>query len=86
MGKIHLLVAVAAGALVLGLNSARAADIEPGEDYGPLKTPPAPQSEEHPLFHFAQLTGGYPMAFTNPFVLDLDGNGRFDAPRVQEAP
>ncbi len=26
---------------------------------------------------------GYPMAFTNPFVLDLNGNGQFDAPALQ---
>jgi hypothetical protein len=28
------------------------------------------------------VTGGYPMSFTNPFILDRNGNGRFDAPGV----
>jgi len=58
-------------------------DIAPGAKYGPLRTPPPPSSEGDPLFHFAQVvTGGYPMAFTNPFLLDRNGNGRFDAPGV----
>ena len=49
---------------------------------GPLKNAPAPKVEGDPLFHFSRVvTDGYPMAFTNPFVLDRDGNGRFDAPR-----
>jgi hypothetical protein len=58
-------------------------DIAQGSKYGPLRTPPPPSSEADPLFHFAQVvTGGYPMAFTNPFLLDRNGNGRFDAPGV----
>lgn len=56
-------------------------DIEKDSDYGPLRTPAPPTSEADPLFHFSQVvTGGYPMAFTNPFILDRNGNGRFDAP------
>ncbi|HEX8437095.1 CehA/McbA family metallohydrolase [Archangium sp.] len=58
-------------------------DIAKGASYGPLKTPTPPSSEADPVFHFAQVvTGGYPMAFTNPFLLDRNGNGRFDAPGV----
>ena len=59
------------------------ADIAEGSDYGPLRTPTPPASEADPQFHFSQVvTGGYPMAFTNPFFLDRNGNGRFDAPGV----
>jgi hypothetical protein len=55
------------------------------ETFGPLANPPAPP-EGHPQFHFSQVvTGGYPMAFTNPFVLDMNGNGRFDPPRAAGA-
>ncbi|PTL78233.1 CehA/McbA family metallohydrolase [Vitiosangium sp. GDMCC 1.1324] len=58
-------------------------DIEKDSDYGPMRTPAPPTSEADPLFHFSQVvTGGYPMAFTNPFLLDRNGNGHFDAPGV----
>lgn len=58
-------------------------DIEKDSDYGPLRNGPPPSSEADPLFHFSQVvTGGYPMAFTNPFLLDRNGNGTFDAPGV----
>ncbi|MFZ5469339.1 MAG: CehA/McbA family metallohydrolase [Myxococcota bacterium] len=59
------------------------ADVGEGRSTGPLANPPVPTDETNPVYHFAQLTGGYPLAFTNPFVLDLDGNGRFDAPKSQ---
>ncbi|MBI3184857.1 MAG: CehA/McbA family metallohydrolase [Myxococcales bacterium] len=48
--------------------------------YGPLKNAPPTRDEANPLFHYAAITEGYPMAFTNPFILDMDGNGKFDAP------
>jgi hypothetical protein len=58
-------------------------DVGAGTKYGPLRNPTPPASEADPLFHFAQVVSdGYPMAFTNPFFLDRDGNGRFDAPGV----
>jgi hypothetical protein len=58
-------------------------DIAPGEDFGPLRRPPTPTDPEHPSFHFSRVVfDGYPFAFTNPFVLDRNGNGRFDAPGV----
>jgi hypothetical protein len=57
-------------------------DVQPPErDFGPLLNPPPPTSEANPLYHFSQVvTQGYPMAFTNPFLLDRNNNGRFDAP------
>ncbi|MCY1076955.1 CehA/McbA family metallohydrolase [Archangium lansingense] len=59
------------------------ADIAEGSNYGPLRTPTPPTSEASSQFHFSQVvTGGYPMSFTNPFLLDRNGNGRFDAPGV----
>jgi hypothetical protein len=59
------------------------ADIAKDSTYGPLKTPAPPTREDDPTFHFAQVvTGGYPFAFTNPFLLDRNGNDRFDAPGV----
>lgn len=43
---------------------------------GPL-TDPAPPDRGTPRWYFAQVTpeNGYPLAFTNPFLLDRDGNG-----------
>ena len=54
-----------------------ARDIELGKDYGPLKIPAEPAMGS-PLYHFFQVVGGYPMSFTNPFLLDRNGNGKFD--------
>jgi len=55
-----------------------ARDIASGEDIGPMNPPPAPDRSDV-RWHFYQVVpGGYPLAFTNPFLLDLDGNGRFD--------
>jgi hypothetical protein len=59
-------------------------DVAEGSKVGPMRPPAPPTSEDDPQFHFSQVvTGGYPFAFTNPFVLDVDGNGRFDAPGVE---
>lgn len=56
-------------------------DVEAGKKTGPLRNPPAPK-EGDAAYHFAQVvTGGYPLSFTNPFVLDVNGNGKFDAPK-----
>jgi hypothetical protein len=59
-----------------------AADVAAGATTGPLKNPPLSTDAASPDFHFGVVvSGGYPMAFTNPFILDRDGNG-FRAPRV----
>ena len=45
---------------------------------GPLKDPPIPEDRSSADYFFhAVHPGGYPLAFTNPFVLDLDGDGEF---------
>jgi hypothetical protein len=45
---------------------------------GPLAEPPEPDRGTR-AWLFAQVTpkNGYPMSFTNPFLLDLDGDGTF---------
>jgi hypothetical protein len=60
-----------------------AADIKAGAKYGPLSNGPAPKDGDA-RFHYAQITdNGYPFAFTNPFILDLNGDGVFQAPGVK---
>jgi hypothetical protein len=60
-----------------------AQDVESGKAIGPLRNPPLPTAESDPQFHFSVVErDGYPMSFTNPFILDRNGNGRFDAPTV----
>ncbi len=57
-------------------------DVAEGEKIGPLSNGPFP-AETDPGFHFANITdNGFPFAFTNPFLLDRDGNSKFDAPGV----
>jgi hypothetical protein len=46
------------------------------DDVGPLRDPPGPVDRQAPAYHFdAVVTGGFPMAFTNPLLFDLDGGG-----------
>lgn len=53
---------------------------------GPLQNP-TPPTREHPAYPFYAVTpGGYPLAFTNPFLLDNNGNGTFDGPGLRGAP
>jgi hypothetical protein len=60
------------------------ADVAEGADIGPLSNGPFPL-ETDPGFHFANLTdNGFPFAFTNPFLLDRDGDGKFVGPGVKE--
>ncbi|MCC6336344.1 MAG: hypothetical protein IT380_20455 [Myxococcales bacterium] len=60
-----------------------AADVSPaGEDRGPLNNPPLPKRGAVG-YYFGAITGGPPNAFTNPFVLDLNGDGKFNAPGVK---
>ena len=45
-------------------------------DLPELELPGRPASTSDPRFHYqAIVPGGWPVAFTNPFLLDLDGNG-----------
>jgi hypothetical protein len=60
-----------------------AADIEKeGDTFGPLKNP-APPAEGAVDYHYAKITDGYPFAYTNPFLLDRNGDGVFNAPGVK---
>jgi hypothetical protein len=50
------------------------------ETVGPLAEPPEPERDT-PAWYFRAVTpGGYPMSFTNPFLLDRDGNGAWSGP------
>ena len=60
-------------------------DIAPDKTIGPLLNPPAPERGS-PKDHFYQVTNGFPFAFTNPFLLDLNGNGKFDRVGVKNTP
>lgn len=45
---------------------------------GPLRERPAPTDRTDPLYYFVAVTpGSYPLAFTNPFVLERDGKEGF---------
>ena len=58
------------------------ADVEEGKEIGPL-TNPAPPGRGKPGYYFGAITGGVPNSFTNPFVLDRTGDGKFTAPGVK---
>lgn len=58
-------------------------DVTPGANTGPLEDPPLPATDAEPGYAFGQITRGAPCAFTNPFVLDMNGNGKFEAPGVK---
>lgn len=52
-------------------------DVDCFDTVGPMTDPPEPDPDT-PAWWFRTVTpGGYPLAFTNPFVLDLDGDGAF---------
>jgi hypothetical protein len=52
---------------------------------GPLDEPPAPADDTDARFHFNAVTpGGFPLAFTNPLLLDRDGDGKFTGPGLPE--
>ncbi|MFO0600158.1 MAG: CehA/McbA family metallohydrolase [Myxococcaceae bacterium] len=62
------------------------ADVSMGAKAGPLKEPPAP-ARGKPGYEFSVITnGGVPEAFTNPFLLDLDGDSAFTAPVKEPTP
>lgn len=54
---------------------------DPGVDcldtVGPLAEPPEPERDSADWTFRTVTPNGYPMAFTNPFLLDRDGDGRF---------
>ncbi|HZN95622.1 MAG TPA: hypothetical protein VFB81_23075, partial [Myxococcales bacterium] len=58
------------------------ADVAPGNPVGPIRGPPPPSDRNDFAYHYSAITGGRPQAFTNPFFLDRNGNGVFDAPTV----
>ncbi|MEQ8273120.1 MAG: CehA/McbA family metallohydrolase [Deltaproteobacteria bacterium] len=48
------------------------------DEVGPVAEPPAPTDRADPLYHFRAVTPlGYPLAFSNPLLIDRDGDGRF---------
>ena len=57
-----------------------AADVKAGSKVGPLADPPKPKRGETGYDYAAVTNNGYPIAFTHPFILDLDGDGVFSAP------
>lgn len=58
-----------------------ASDIGAGLKVGPLANPPRPKVNETG-FDFYSITLGTPQAFTNPFLIDRNGDGVFNAPTV----
>ncbi len=86
-----------AGDLGGGLNNARdgipdttdnngdgkvdSSDLGAGLKIGPLNSPAAPKVNETG-YAFYKVTLGAPQAFTNPFLLDRNGDGVFNAPTV----
>ncbi len=56
-----------------------AADVKQGSKVGPLNMQPAPLTAQ-PGYDYYNVTLGHPAAFTNPFVLDRDADGKFSAP------
>ncbi len=58
-----------------------AADVKAPAKTGPMGEPPKPNRGETG-YDYGAITNGYPIAFTNPFILDLTGDGVFTAPGV----
>ena len=49
---------------------------------GPLRVPAAPERSDQAYDFFAVTPNGYPLSFTNPFILDRNLDGVFSAPGV----
>ncbi len=47
-------------------------------DVGPLTAPPLPKRGELGYAYSVVVPGGAPMSYTNPLVLDLNGDGKFE--------
>jgi len=60
-----------------------ARDVAAGEDVGPLANATSPPPDDPRVHFFRVVPGGYPLAFTNPFLLDRNGDGRFSGPGVR---
>ncbi|HYV46110.1 MAG TPA: CehA/McbA family metallohydrolase [Myxococcaceae bacterium] len=59
------------------------ADVRPADAVaGPILPPVLPTDRTNPAYHYSAIIGGVPQAFTNPFFLDRNGNGTFEAPTV----
>lgn len=67
-----------------GDGEVNAVDVKEGAKIGPLNDPPKPKRGETG-YDYTAITNGYPSAFTNPFILDLTGDGAFTAPGVKGA-
>ncbi len=53
-----------------------AADIEPGEDSGPITTPPDPTDPADPRFVMTRIVPmSWPTGFSSPLLVDVDGAG-----------
>jgi hypothetical protein len=57
-------------------------DVKEGQKIGPFENPPVPKRTEVG-YDFGALFGAAPTAFTNPFVIDVNGDGVFSAPGVK---
>lgn len=56
-------------------------DVEDGEEAGPLEDPADPTDPEDPRFRITSVAPGtWPLAFTNPWLIDATGNGIWEAP------
>ncbi len=51
-------------------------------DTGPIGQPDPPDRTSDEYLFWAVTPGGYPLGFTNPFILDRDGDGVFTGPGV----
>jgi len=52
------------------------ADVEKGEDTGPIQAPPDPLDPAHPRFLISRIAPhAWPEGFANPLFIDVDGNG-----------
>lgn len=60
-------------------------DVEPGEDSGPLLDPadPPPWSDDPRVHVTIVAPGTWPTAFTNPWLIDHDGDGTWVPPGVR---
>lgn len=59
-----------------------AADVEEGEDSGPLESPPDPDDPSDPRYYLTRVVPeAWPIGFTNPILFDWAGDG-WDPPGI----